>query len=86
MRFGIVHGAPLPGPVRPSYWELYVRTGFAVAVLLAPLALLTARRVRGGRRVTVGLCASCGYDLRASPGRCPKCGAVAGSGGRRCDE
>jgi len=30
-------------------------------------------------RVSAGLCAACGYDLRASSGRCPECGMVAAS-------
>ena len=47
-------------------------------VPLAPMALvrlLTSARRR--RRVSRGHCASCSYDLRATPGRCPECGAGA---------
>jgi hypothetical protein len=42
------------------------------------LFALLARRARQEmkRRARLGLCLQCGYDLRASSGCCPECGAV----------
>jgi len=48
--------------------------------VVAVLLVLPARRarllVRGWRRVPAGCCRRCGYDLRATPDKCPECGAV----------
>jgi hypothetical protein len=41
--------------------------------LLLPAAWLRAA-LRKRRRRTLGLCPACGYDLRATPIRCPECG------------
>jgi hypothetical protein len=39
------------------------------------------REARRQRRVAAGLCLSCGYDLRGTPGRCPECGSMAPAAG-----
>ncbi|MBA3273968.1 MAG: hypothetical protein H0T11_08885 [Chthoniobacterales bacterium] len=53
-----------------------------VGVRLLPLALIAGvppalwivSTVRRRRRDQVGRCRNCGYDLRATPDRCPECG------------
>ncbi len=67
--YGISHAAVL----RVPYWFT-----FSAAVVAGSGLLLTGIR-RAQRRIARlrgGLCLACGYDLRASPGRCPECGAA----------
>lgn len=54
----------------------FIPTWFALAALLAPLATLAIGHRRRRGRDPAALCRSCGYDLRASPARCPECGVV----------
>ena len=76
----------VPGELRPTS---AVSQQLLVTAPLWPFALLTGgpplawwvvrrrRRQREGRAL-LGLCVRCGYDLRASPEKCPECGAVRG--------
>jgi hypothetical protein len=54
------------------YWLLQLLT-------LAPPIAFVWRRRRHSRRDAAGLCPSCGYDLRATPDRCPECGQTSGA-------
>jgi hypothetical protein len=47
---------------------------FAGALCLGIAWYLTRQRERRQDRLARGLCVYCGYDLRATPDRCPECG------------
>ena len=54
---------------------------FFVIVLPTIVVLVSAirKRLRPHKPLEVGhRCRTCGYDLRATPDRCPECGLVAG--------
>lgn len=44
------------------------------ALLPAHYFLRVRRRRRIAKRLAMGCCIACGYDMRATPGRCPECG------------
>jgi hypothetical protein len=55
------------------YWVLAIVFGILPGIKTLNLVLASQRR---RYRRSHGLCLVCGYDLRATPDRCPECGTV----------
>jgi hypothetical protein len=50
---------------------------FAIIFLIPMIWLLTpGTRAAFNRQLEAGHCVNCGYDLRATPNRCPECGKI----------
>jgi len=71
----------LPLVIFIAFWVVYKYPRMLVeAGLLTALVILPPRYFRRRRRRQLefrrrhGLCLVCGYDLRATPTRCPECG------------
>jgi hypothetical protein len=59
--------------IQVPYWMLMSVAGIPLGIRLVAWRRRHHRRQRG-------LCPQCGYDLRASPARCPECGSNVGRG------
>jgi hypothetical protein len=65
----VVAGSPPRVRVAVPLW-------LGAVIFALPAIVVTVRRARCRRRRALHNCANCGYDLRATPGRCPECGSV----------
>jgi hypothetical protein len=52
-----------------SYW-------FPLVAAMGLLCVLLRQHLHSRMRIRDGLCLACGYDLRATPDRCPECGTI----------
>jgi len=69
----------LKRPPPPRWPGMMVQMGVLITIVWIALIARDAHRARRRRRI--GLCRTCGYDLRATPDRCPECGTTdAGDG------
>jgi hypothetical protein len=58
--------------------RIYAASDWLLAALAAALPACRFRNLwRNRRRRRLGICPACGYDLRATPDRCPECGQEA---------
>jgi hypothetical protein len=65
------------GDVGPMSVRMYgVPAWFIVALTSTPPLIALGRIRRRRRQANRGLCPACGYDLRATPDRCPECGTM----------
>jgi hypothetical protein len=58
------------------YHMVIVPTWFILLVMFSLPFQWWRQHRRDSKRKLLGLCGNCGYDLRATPDRCPECGTI----------
>jgi hypothetical protein len=74
--FQQIQGKPFLGTAQNRVRDFKIESPHWAVVAAASIVPLCWLFSRWNRRPRAGLCANCGYDLRASPDRCPECGVV----------
>jgi hypothetical protein len=72
-------------PLPPGHYAVTIDSPYWLpaglfAILPAIAAVKFVRKRQMKSRESQSLCTTCGYDLRATPNRCPECGTFAASG------
>jgi hypothetical protein len=78
-RFGFdyqnhLYSSPGSRDIYREHWAFVVPHWFVFLLLLLSTNRLLIRYIRKSRWQARGCCLKCGYDLRATPGKCPECG------------
>jgi predicted RNA-binding Zn-ribbon protein involved in translation (DUF1610 family) len=57
-------------------YRIYIPHWMMLLLMLIPIGAVIRRKHQRRRLENEGRCLACGYDLRATPDRCPECGTV----------
>jgi hypothetical protein len=74
--FRLVHCQIRTFNIRGSGWDILFPMWLACAIFATLPISWAIRMIFRSRRNRSGHCQSCGYDLRATPDRCPECGTI----------
>jgi hypothetical protein len=73
--YGVTNPTPRTRDFLHTVWITMPLWLVAACAALLPMAAWRSQRLRR-RRQDLNFCPECGYDCRATPGRCPECGTV----------
>ncbi len=73
-----IRATRLPPPYADSFWSRFPSDDVIAGTIIAGLVIIYDRwQVVSEARKMTGVCRKCGYDLRATPKKCPECGTIA---------